>query len=72
MWVPKFLLSPVKLGFLPKDDQIWPKIGIFGHLGPGLAGLFGVLWVGWLVVVAHGLYLAKHLITLFELLSDIA
>ena len=30
----------------------------------GLAGLFGALWVGWLVVVVRGLYLARHLFTL--------
>ena len=45
-------------------DQIWPEIGIFGHFGPGLAGSFGALLVGWLVVVARGLYLARHLFTL--------
>ena len=31
---------------------------------PGLAGSFGALLVGGLVVVARGLYLARHLITL--------
>ena len=31
----------------------------------GLAGSFGVLLVGWLVVVARGLYLAGYLSTLF-------
>ena len=59
MWVTKLLISPVKKkDFLPKNDQILPKIGIFGHFGPGHAGLFGALLVGWLVVVARGLYLA--------------
>ena len=34
--------------FLPQNDQIWPKIGIFGQFGPGHAGLFNaLLWVGW-------------------------
>ena len=28
---------------MPKNDQIWPKIGIFGQFGPGHAGLFGAL-----------------------------
>ena len=46
---------------LPINDQIWPKIGIFG---PGLAGSFGALLVGWFKVVARGLYLARHLFTL--------
>ena len=32
MVVPKLLLSPVKIRiFLPKNDQILPKIGIFVH-----------------------------------------
>ena len=31
-----------------RNDQIWPKIGIFGQFGPGHAGLFNaLLWVGW-------------------------
>ena len=46
---------------MPKNNQIWPKIGIFGQFGPGHAGLFNAL----LVVVARGLYLARHLFTLF-------
>ena len=55
-----------KKGFLPKNDQIWPKIGIFGQFGPGHAGLFGALLVGRLGVVARGLYLARHLFTLLR------
>ena len=51
--------SSKNLDFLPKNDQIWLEIGIFVHIGPGLA-----LLVGWLVVVARGLYLARHLFTL--------
>ena len=50
---------------MPKNDQIWPKIGIFGQFGPGNAGLFSALLVGRLVVVARGLYLARHLFTLW-------
>ena len=65
MWVTKLLISPVKKDFLPKNDQIWPKIGIFGQFGPGHAGLFRALLVGRLVVVARGLYLARHLFTLY-------
>ena len=42
----------------------WPKIAFFGHFGPGFAGSFGALLVDWLVVVARGLYLARHLFTL--------
>ena len=67
MWVTKLLISPVKKrDLLPKNDQIWPKIGIFGQFGPGHAGIFGALLVGQLVVEARGLYLARHLFTLFK------
>ena len=59
-----FDFSSKKKDFLPKNDQIWPKIGIFGQLGPGHAGLFPV--VGRLVVVARGLYLARHPFTLYN------
>ena len=55
-----------------QNDQIWPKIGIFGQFGPGHAGLFGALLVGWLVVVARGLYLARHLFTLSYIISLLA
>ena len=66
MWVTKLLISQVKKkDFLPQNDQIWPKIGIFGQFGPGHAGFFGALLVGRLVVVARGLYLARHLFTLY-------
>ena len=34
--------SSKKKDFLPKNDQIWPKIGIFGQFGPGHAGLFNI------------------------------
>ena len=62
-----FDFSSKKKDFLPKNDQIWPKTGIFGQFGPGHAGLFSALLVGRLVVVARGLYLARHLFTLWEL-----
>ena len=60
-----FDFSSKKKDFLPKNDQIWPKIGIFGQFGPGHAGLFSALLVGRLVVVARGLDLARHLFTLW-------
>ena len=41
-----------------------PKIGIFVHFGSGLADSLGALLVDWLVVVARGLYFARHLFTL--------
>ena len=43
----------ISKGYEVYDYQIWPKIGIFGHFGPGLAASFGALLVGWLVVVAR-------------------
>ena len=71
MWVTKLLISPLKIKiFLPKNDQIWPEIGIFVHFGLGLAGSFGGLLVGWLVVVARAvprktpiyfIYIAKRI-----------
>ena len=62
MWVTKLLISPLKIKiFLPKNDQIWPEIGIFDHFRTGIAGSFGALLVGWLVVVAR----ARHLVTSF-------
>ena len=70
MWVTKLLISQVKKkDFLPKKDQIWPKIGIFGQFGPGHAGFFGALLLGRLVVVVRGLYLARHLFTLYILIG---
>ena len=41
--------------------KLLPKIGILGHFGPGLAGSFGALLVGWSVVVVRGPYFARHL-----------
>merc|ERR1712240_337203 len=63
MWVTKLMISPVKKWiFCPKTT----KFGLFGQFGPGHAGLFGALLVSRLVVVARGLYLARHLFTLFN------
>ena len=59
-----FNFSSKKKDFLLKNDQIWLRIGIFGRFGPGHAGFFGALLVGQLVVLARGLYLARHLFTL--------
>ena len=50
---------------MPKNDQLSPNIGIFGQFGPGLASSFGALLVVGFVVVARGLYLARHLFTLY-------
>ena len=67
-----FDFSSKKKDFLPKNDQIWPKTGIFGQFGPGHAGLFSALLVGRLVVVARGLYLARHLFTLSKYCKHVA
>ena len=64
-WVTILLISPVKKRIFAQNDQIWPKIGIFGWYGPGHAGLFSALLVGRLVVVTRGLYLARHLFTIY-------
>ena len=62
MWVTKLMISQVKKRiFCPKTTKIWPKIGIFGQFGPDHAGLFSAM----LVVVVRGLYLARHLFTLY-------
>ena len=66
-----FDFSSKKKDFLPKNDQIWPKTGIFGQFGPGHAGLFSALLVGRLVVVVRGLYLARHLFSLCILFTFI-
>ena len=57
-----FDFSSKKKDFLPKNNTIWPEIGIFVHFRPGLAAH---LVPCCLVVVACGLYLARHLFTLY-------
>ena len=57
--------SSKKKDFLPQNDQIWPKIGIFGQFGPGHAGLFNaLLWVGWWLwragCISQDTYLLYH------------
>ena len=50
MWVTKLLISPVKKRiFCPRTTKFGPKLAFL----PGLAGSFGALLVGWLVVVAR-------------------
>ena len=45
--------------FCPKTTQFGPKLAFLS-----IAGSFGALLVGWLVVVARGLYPARHLFSL--------
>ena len=48
MWVTKLLISPVKIRiFCPKTSKFGPKLAFLF-----IAGSFGALLVGWLVVVA--------------------
>ena len=56
MWVTKLLISPVIIRIF------CTKLALLFILG----GSFGALLVDWLVVVARGLYLARHLFTLFQ------
>ena len=64
MWGTKLLISPVKIRiFCPKTSKFGLKFAFL----PGLAGSFGALLVGWLVVVARGLYLTRHIFTLYFL-----
>ena len=42
-----------------------PILGKIWSFWARLAGSFGALLVGWLVVEARGLYLARHLFTLY-------
>ena len=58
MWVTKHLISAVKKVFFA---QFGPKLAFLS-----IAGSFGALLVGRLVVVARGLYLARHLFTLLN------
>ena len=61
MWVTKLLISPVKKRiFCPKTTKFSPKLAFLS-----IAGSFGALLVGWLVVVARWLYLARLLFTLY-------
>ena len=49
MWVTKLLISPVKKRiFCPKTTKFSPKLAFLS-----IAGSFGALLVGWLVVVAR-------------------
>ena len=53
----------VKIRILcPRTTKFSPKLAFL----PGLASSFGALLVGWLVVLTRGLYLTRHLFTLFK------
>ena len=63
-----FDFSSKNQDFLPKNDQIWPEIGNFGHFGPGLAGSFGWwLWrAGCISQDAYLLYVVHFICTFKE------
>ena len=57
MWVTKLLFSPVKKRiFCPKTTQFGPKLAFLS-----IAGSFGALLVGWLVVVARAVSRKTHI-----------
>ena len=57
--------SPFKIRILAQKRPNLAQNWHFSHFWRGLAGSFGALLVGWLVVVTRGLYLARHLFTLY-------
>ena len=54
-----FDFSSKKRIFCPETTKFGPNLAFLT-----IAGSFGALLMGWLVVVARGLYLARHLFTL--------
>ena len=65
MWVTKLLISPVKKRiFCPKTTKCGPKLAILVNLGQAMQAYI----VGRLVVVARGLYLARHLFTSYYII----
>ena len=59
----KLLLPAVKIRIFGSKTATLPQ-SMLSWAYLGLAGSFGALLVGWLVVVARGLHLARHLFTL--------
>ena len=59
----KLLLPAVKIRIFGSKTAILPQ-NMLSWAYNGLAGSFGALLVGWLVIVARGLYLARHRSTL--------
>ena len=56
-----FDFSSKKRIFCPETTKFGPNLAFLT-----IAGSFGALLMGWLVVVARGLYLARHLFTLLR------
>ena len=66
MCVTKLLISPVKKRFFAQKRSNLARNWLF----LSIAGSFGALLVGWFVVVARRLYLARHLFTLLHHFCD--
>merc|ERR1712223_2354985 len=65
MWVTKLLTSPVKIRiFCPKTSKFGPKLALLS-----IAGSFGALLVGWLVVVARAVSRKTPIYYFFNLLN---
>ena len=62
MWVTKLLISQVKIRIFCPTTKFGPKLAFLFILGQALLAHL----MAWLVVVARGLYLARHLFTLFH------
>ena len=54
---------------MPKNDPIWPEIGIFVHFGPGLAGSFG-WWLWRAGCISQDTFLLYVLIESVEKLNE--
>ena len=66
MWVPKLLISPVIIRiFCPKTTKFGPNLTFLS-----IAGSFGVLLVGWLVVVARAVSRKTPIGNRFTLYSE--
>ena len=72
MWVTKLMISPVKKRiFCPKTTKFGPKLAFLVDMGQVMQ-VFSVpcWWVGWWLG-PRGLYLARHLFTLYSCLMKI-
>merc|ERR1712209_9729 len=58
-----FDFSSKKRIFCPETTKFGPNLAFMT-----IAGSFGALLMGWLVVVARGLYLSRHLFTLLKII----
>ena len=64
MWVPELLFPSKIIKMFGQKTAFFAQKYAFLGTYIGLASSFIALLVGWLVVVVHGLYLARNLFTL--------